>query len=367
MQMVKLDPLWQIYHAPCPVVLDTVNLRQRGFTTWLIWNFGIFFYADASVATERANWVITRRAAIYPREWPPYWSVRVFGLRGVCTLFTSSKICLGSSSGAFIGFGGVSIVFSKFLRFAFAVFLTWNDFKVSGCTITAFELFECLISITPYWSYFVPNSTFYRILSGFHRTFATGAACRQGTLTPSGHLVLSHLGFAFVLIFATGVACQQGTLTPPDTWSRPFGTCICSTCWDQSFSELVVILPDYAPRKSLGTFSILLNTSLNPLVMVHGLDQFRVSFNFVQIMCFGWNLLTTSHTSYDFNTVLLLQGFICLSTAFEVYSRAIRTISKFLHISRAYLGAEIISSLSIFNASVNKSNGTVISDPNTIR
>ena len=68
----------------------------------------------------------------------------------------------------------------------------------------------------------------YRNLSGFHRTFATG------------------------------VACRQGTLTPPDTWSRPFGTCICSTCWDQSFSELVVILPDYALRISLGTFSILL-------------------------------------------------------------------------------------------------------------
>ena len=57
---------------------------------------------------------------------------------------------------------------------------------------------------------------------------------------------------------ATGVACRQGTLTPPDTWSRPIGTCICSTCWDQSFSELVVILPDYALRISLGTFSILL-------------------------------------------------------------------------------------------------------------
>ena len=26
--------------------------------------------------------------------------------------------------------------------------------------------------------------------------------------------------------FATDVACRQGTLTPPDTWSRPFGTCI---------------------------------------------------------------------------------------------------------------------------------------------
>ena len=61
---------------------------------------------------------------------------------------------------------------------------------------------------TPYWSDFVPNSTFYRILSGFHRTFAT---------------------------------------------------CICSTCWDQSFSELVVILPDYTLRISLGTFSILLD------------------------------------------------------------------------------------------------------------
>ena len=46
---------------------------------------------------------------------------------------------------------------------------------------------------------------FYRILRGFHRKFATG------------------------------VACRQETLTPPDTWSRPFGICICFTCWDQSF------------------------------------------------------------------------------------------------------------------------------------
>ena len=64
--------------------------------------------------------------------------------------------------------------------------------------------------------------------------------------------------------FATGVACRQGTLTPPDTWSRDFGTCICSTCWDQSFSELVVILPDYALRISLGTFAILLRIYLQP-------------------------------------------------------------------------------------------------------
>ena len=66
------------------------------------------------------------------------------------------------------------------------------------------------------------------------------------------------LNIGFKMAFATGVACRQGTLTPPDTWSRPFGTCICSTYWDQFFSELVVIFPDYALRLSLGTFSILL-------------------------------------------------------------------------------------------------------------
>ena len=44
----------------------------------------------------------------------------------------------------------------------------------------------------------LPNLTFYLIVQGFHRTYATGAACQQRTLTPSGHLVLSHLGFAFV-------------------------------------------------------------------------------------------------------------------------------------------------------------------------
>ena len=45
----------------------------------------------------------------------------------------------------------------------------------------------------------LPNLTFNLIVQGIHRTYATGAAC------------------------------QQRTLTPPDTWSCPhFGTCMCS-------------------------------------------------------------------------------------------------------------------------------------------
>ena len=55
---------------------------------------------------------------------------------------------------------------------------------------------------TPYWSDVVPNSTFYQNLCGFHRTFATG------------------------------VACRHGTLIPPDTWSCPIWDLQMFFCWD---------------------------------------------------------------------------------------------------------------------------------------
>ena len=44
---------------------------------------------------------------------------------------------------------------------------------------------------TPYWSDFVPNSTFYRILSGFHRTFCDGCGMSTGDAYSSRHLVPS--------------------------------------------------------------------------------------------------------------------------------------------------------------------------------
>ena len=52
------------------------------------------------------------------------------------------------------------------------------------CSLTDQTLYQSMTIL--------PNSTFYWIMRGFHRTFATG------------------------------VTCRQGTLTPPDTWFRPF-------------------------------------------------------------------------------------------------------------------------------------------------
>ena len=54
---------------------------------------------------------------------------------------------------------------------------------------------------------YIPNSTFYWLMRGFHRTFAMGEACWQGRL----------------LLRTPGAV--------------PFGTCICSTCWGMSFSR----------------------------------------------------------------------------------------------------------------------------------
>ena len=46
----------------------------------------------------------------------------------------------------------------------------------------------------------LPNLTFYLIVRGFHRTFATGAACQQRTLTPLDTWSCPTLGLACVLM-----------------------------------------------------------------------------------------------------------------------------------------------------------------------
>ena len=46
----------------------------------------------------------------------------------------------------------------------------------------------------------LPNLTFYRIVQGFHRTYATGAACQQRMLTPPDTWSCPTLGLACVLM-----------------------------------------------------------------------------------------------------------------------------------------------------------------------
>ena len=57
---------------------------------------------------------------------------------------------------------------------------------------------------TNFWplliSTLLPNLTFYLIVQGFHRTYATGAACQQRTLTPPDTWSCPTLGLACVLM-----------------------------------------------------------------------------------------------------------------------------------------------------------------------
>ena len=52
-----------------------------------------------------------------------------------------------------------------------------------------------------------------------------------------------------------GCDMQTGDAYSYGTWSRPFGTCICSTCWDQPLFRTCHDFSDSALRTSLGTLS----------------------------------------------------------------------------------------------------------------
>ena len=95
------------------------------------------------------------------------------------------------------------------------------------------------------------------IMSGFHGAFATGVACQQGTLTLSGHLVPSPI---------------SGLANAPIVETK--------------FLELAMSLLDFSPRIPLGTFSILLVTTIYTYifkeVVYHRGEHYRISKN--------WNL-----------------------------------------------------------------------------
>ena len=87
----------------------------------------------------------------------------------------------------------------------------------------------------------LPNSTFYLIVQGFHRTYATG------------------------------VACQQRTLTPPDTWSCPTLGLAC-VLMSRPISPELVLSPDFWISNTPRYFSF---ASKACDYNVRGVQQFR--------------------------------------------------------------------------------------------
>ena len=77
---------------------------------------------------------------------------------------------------------------------------------------------------------FLPNLTFYQIVQGFHRTYATGAAY------------------------------QQRTLTPPDTWSCPTLGLAC-VLMSRPISPELVLSPDFWISNIPRYFSFALSTA----------------------------------------------------------------------------------------------------------
>ena len=84
----------------------------------------------------------------------------------------------------------------------------------------------------------LPNLTFYLIVQGFHRTYATGAAC------------------------------QQRTLTPPDTWSCPTLGLAC-VLMSRPISPELVLSPDFWISNIPRYFSFALNQLIYCMVNGH--------------------------------------------------------------------------------------------------
>ena len=132
-----------------------------------------------------------------------------------------------------------------------------NNMKIPLTNVKGYSLTWTYTMITPYWSDFVTNSAFYRILRGFLEHL------RRVWLADRGRLLLRTpgpvpLGLVYVLLVETN-----------------------------PFSELVVIFPDYLLQISLGTFSIFLSKELLAwsFTLIESTKQLRQSeFHFIKLL-----------------------------------------------------------------------------------
>ena len=96
----------------------------------------------------------------------------------------------------------------------------------------------------------LPNLTFYLIVQGFHRTYATGAACQQRTLTPPDTWSCPTLGLAYVLMSRP---ISPELVLSPDFW-------ISNTPRYFSFADL-----QYGPYAHFGYWTLVSDPGPNKL------------------------------------------------------------------------------------------------------
>ena len=98
------------------------------------------------------------------------------------------------------------------------------------------------------------HSSGHLVLSNLGRTYALNVETSdtQSYITPTHDIFLDLTFIFFDLLLnigfhrtsATGEACRQGMLTHPDTWSIPFETCVYLRVETKPFPKLVMIFPD---------------------------------------------------------------------------------------------------------------------------
>ena len=137
---------------------------------------------------------------------------------------------------------------------------------------------------TNFWQLLIwtllPNLTFYLIVQGFHRTYATGAAC------------------------------QQRTLTPPDTWSCPTLGLAC-VLMSRPISPELVLSPDFWISNTPRYFSFALYTINRTCVLVTKVSGLCIIYH-QQDMCACHQRLSLLIIKYRYyETYLVLVIDIC--------------------------------------------------------
>ena len=106
----------------------------------------------------------------------------------------------------------------------------------------------------------LPNLTFYLIGQGFHRTYATGAACQQRTLTPPDTWSCPTLGLACVLMSRP---ISSELVLSSDFWISNTPRYFSFACWDAGGMKLSLMVAIEPNILSFATSAFFMNNALS--------------------------------------------------------------------------------------------------------